>query len=238
MKVSCLSRTQLHSFARCCDKSISCNTRLQAKEAIDQHPAKILDSVVPITCTTYCFQGQGDFYVTIPTNFPGQSKTFFGIGAGVPLKKGLYLGGGGGGYDGMYVLFTYRWAYNQGQRGSFISEKQKNLTLISVIAWNTAASHRSLPVGRRKLTTAEIDNREAAVFAGYVSHLFWNGRRSIPSLDYPQRCIKCSQPTFRHAITGFFAKWHPRNERRNSILMTRHYPTTILLPYHPGSASD
>ena len=98
----------------------------------------------------------------------------------------------------MYVLFTYRWAYNQGQGGSFISEKQKNLTLISVTAWNTAVSHRSRPVGRRKLTMAEIDDREAAVFVGYVSHLFWNRRRSIPSLDYPQHCVKCSQPTFRH----------------------------------------
>ena len=32
------------------------------------------------------------------------------------------------------------------------------------------------------------------------------------------------QPTFRHAITGFHAKWHLWDERRNSILMTRHYP--------------
>ena len=32
------------------------------------------------------------------------------------------------------------------------------------------------------------------------------------------------QPTFRDATTGFPAKWRLRNERRNSILMTRHYP--------------
>ena len=39
------------------------------------------------------------------------------------------------------------------------------------------------------------------------------------------------QPTFRDATTGFPSKWRLRNERRNSILMTRHYPDL-------GSASD
>ena len=32
------------------------------------------------------------------------------------------------------------------------------------------------------------------------------------------------QPTFGDASTGFPAKWRLRNERRNFILMTRHYP--------------
>ena len=32
------------------------------------------------------------------------------------------------------------------------------------------------------------------------------------------------QPTFGDATTGFPSKWRPRNERRNSILMMRHYP--------------
>ena len=39
------------------------------------------------------------------------------------------------------------------------------------------------------------------------------------------------QPTFGDATTGFPAKWRLRNERRNSILMTRHYPGL-------GSTSD
>ena len=39
------------------------------------------------------------------------------------------------------------------------------------------------------------------------------------------------EPTFGDAITGFPAKWHLRNGRRNSILMTRYYPDL-------GSASD
>ena len=38
-------------------------------------------------------------------------------------------------------------------------------------------------------------------------------------------------PTFRHATNGFPAKWRLRNERRNFILMTRHYPD-------PAIASD
>ena len=39
------------------------------------------------------------------------------------------------------------------------------------------------------------------------------------------------QPTFGDATTGFTAKWRLRNERRNSMLMTRHYPDL-------GSSSD
>ena len=39
------------------------------------------------------------------------------------------------------------------------------------------------------------------------------------------------QLTFGDATTGFPAKWRLRNKRRNSILMTRHYPDL-------GSASD
>ena len=39
------------------------------------------------------------------------------------------------------------------------------------------------------------------------------------------------QQTFRDAIPGFPAKWRLRNDQRNSILMTRHYPDL-------GSASD
>ena len=33
-----------------------------------------------------------------------------------------------------------------------------------------------------------------------------------------------NQPTFRDATTGFPAKWRLRNDYRNSILMTCHYP--------------
>ena len=46
-------------------------------------------------------------------------------------------------------------------------------------------------------------------------------------------CKSClrQQPTFGDATTAFPAKWRLRNERRNSILMTCHYPDL-------GSASD
>ena len=36
------------------------------------------------------------------------------------------------------------------------------------------------------------------------------------------------QRTFGDATTGFPAKWRLRNERRNSILMTRHYPDLVI----------
>ena len=38
------------------------------------------------------------------------------------------------------------------------------------------------------------------------------------------KSILRKQATFRDDTTGFPAKWRLRNERRNSILMTRHYP--------------
>ena len=37
-------------------------------------------------------------------------------------------------------------------------------------------------------------------------------------------CNTQEQPTFGDATTSFPVKWRPRNERRNSILMTCHYP--------------
>ena len=44
-------------------------------------------------------------------------------------------------------------------------------------------------------------------------------------------CSLRKQPTFRDASTGFPAKWRLRNERRDSILITRYYPDV-------GSVSD
>ena len=54
--------------------------------SIDQHPSKPLISLVPITCTTYCFQGYGYCYADHhPFCFPSKSQTLFGIGAGPPM---------------------------------------------------------------------------------------------------------------------------------------------------------
>ena len=49
-------------------------------------------------------------------------------------------------------------------------------------------------------------------------------------IDCKTACPR-KQPTFGDATTGFSAKWSLRNERRNFILMTYHYPDL-------GSASD
>ena len=45
-----------------------------AKEAIDQHPSKPLISLVPITCTTHCFQGWEHCYATIRIVFSANHK--------------------------------------------------------------------------------------------------------------------------------------------------------------------
>ena len=37
------------------------------------------------------------------------------------------------------------------------------------------------------------------------------------------------QPTFGDATAGFLAKWRLRNKRRNSVLMTHHYPDLGIL---------
>ena len=49
-------------------------------------------------------------------------------------------------------------------------------------------------------------------------------------LSFPSGTMR-KQSTFADATTGFPAKWRLRNERRNSIMMTRHYPDQ-------GSACD
>ena len=62
----------------------------------------------------------------------------------------------------------------------------------------------------------------------------WNPESTASSPQskiVPLPSVKRQKPTFHDAITGFPAKWRLRNERRNSILMTCHYPDL-------GSASD
>ena len=72
-------------------------------------------------------------------------------------------------------------------------------------------------------------------------HFLWTGVWFLPPTCTPcQLLLSCQtlfpnrklsrqaslrkQPTFGGAITGLPAKWRLRNERINSILMTRHYP--------------
>ena len=56
---------------------------------------------------------------------------------------------------------------------------------------------------------------------------FWTRRKGTSPI--PRFCLNIDhaslrkQPTFGDAIIGFPAKWRLRSERRNSILMTRHY---------------
>ena len=61
----------------------------------------------------------------------------------------------------------------------------------------------------------------------------WPSRRAtfVISLVRPGQGSLRKQSTFHDANTVFPAKWHLRNERRNSILMKRHYPDL-------GRASD
>ena len=45
---------------------------------------------------------------------------------------------------------------------------------------------------------------------------------------YLWTCSPRKQPTFGDATTGFPAKWRVRNERRNSILLKRHYQIWVV----------
>ena len=67
------------------------------------------------------------------------------------------------------------------------------------------------------------NNFSAATLSSAVTWTTINGRET--------KCYLKKQPTFGDATTGFLAKWRLRNERRNFILMTRHYPGL-------GSVSD
>ena len=69
-------------------------------------------------------------------------------------------------------------------------------------------------------TVASFPNDISRAWLEYIS-VFMVKRHS---------CLR-KQPTFRDATNCFPTKWCLRNERRNSILMTRHYPDL-------GSASD
>ena len=58
----------------------------------------------------------------------------------------------------------------------------------------------------------------------------WN-LESKNVLDYLTSCLR-NQRSFGDDIDGFPAKRRPRNERRNSIVMTRHYPDLGLSLIH------
>ena len=79
-------------------------------------------------------------------------------------------------------------------------------------------------------------------FSMWISHIIWGRSRweIVNGLTIVEMHLICftdgrngkqfklnslrKQPTFGDATTGLPAKWRLRNERRNSILMTRHYP--------------
>ena len=71
------------------------------------------------------------------------------------------------------------------------------------------------------------DNPDRLLYWLY-SYRFWDNL----SQTYVKRLVSLrKQPIFGDATTGFPAKWRMRNDRRNSIPRTRHYPDL-------GSASD
>ena len=57
----------------------------------------------------------------------------------------------------------------------------------------------------------------------FLNLLSQNGCR-VTKVYRVQQASPRKQPAFGDTITGFPVKWRLRNERRNAILMTRHYP--------------
>ena len=73
-------------------------------------------------------------------------------------------------------------------------------------------------------------------YTGWKINGFWSGhkvdnRTALPSVTLAHYHGPGKQATFRKATSGLPVKWPLRNERRNSILMKRHFPDL-------GSASD
>ena len=80
--------------------------------------------------------------------------------------------------------------------------------LLLLCPWETSASRESLQ---------------------WTIHVWYPSLAQVVKLIFKRSLRK--QPTFRDTTTGFHAKWFLTNERRNSILMTCHYPDL-------GNASD
>ena len=84
---------------------------------------------------------------------------------------------------------------------------------------------------------SKIYNYQQMVFASDL-HWHWLFRlfkrlyrppTHILSISWLCMCSLRKQPRFGDATTGFPAKWRLRNERRNSILMTRYFPIWVVL---------
>ena len=78
-----------------------------------------------------------------------------------------------------------------------------------------------LPVKKRNsLSKIRVANDKFEDFARHCAIRFFQTQRAKVVLPF---LSLTKQSTFCAAATGFFAKWHPKNERRNSILTTCHY---------------
>ena len=77
----------------------------------------------------------------------------------------------------------------------------------------------------------EFESRDYLFFC-QIKESYRQTSRHLPAIKaFVNYSSLRNQPTFGDATNGFPAKWRLRNERRNSILMTCHYPDR-------GSASD
>ena len=69
-----MKHLSLKSKRSTCNQAQGDFSPIHLKYAVDLHPSKPIISLVPITCTTYCFQEKGHCYITIPIVFPANHK--------------------------------------------------------------------------------------------------------------------------------------------------------------------
>ena len=93
--------------------------------------------------------------------------------------------------------------------------------------------HGRLPVPIGRNVASSCHCYQGNEFHSHSNEKNWHDRREenyrscIYNILYSNHLRLISlrkQPTFRNFTTGFHAKWHLRNKRRNSILMRCHYP--------------
>ena len=111
---------------------------------------------------------------------------------------------------------------------------------------NTLTSHVEPQIGLRFKSCCSRREIGSRILTGFKNWTPWEqlirrtGPRNTPSSSNSSFETSCTwsirnenhqlssslrkQTTFRDANNGFLAKWRLRNEDRNSILMTRHYP--------------
>ena len=160
---------------------------------------------------------------------------------GVNFWSRFFLGGGWGeGYFCPDSLIHINW------NPQYPRERSRGCVEITAFCFHTSRSQYKLPWSRNpangdrnppprngssdypqgsmiRYTCYPHYNLHGPVTRTCLADGSWSKKAPECLSEYIERSL-IKQPRFRDTTTGFPAKWRLRNDRRNSILMTSHYP--------------